>query len=275
MLVGLLALATFAMHGCFYLHLKTEGELQSRIHKWMWTSFGCFLVLYLFTTVFTLVEVPLATRNFTQILALSPGAFAAALLTEPNPVGALVWIPGAVWLLARREVLVNESYLERFKLALDVGFQALEAQTVPDPKEADQIKEAAEKAGLRIHSVMNMDHWKYPLSSADPAVVELSMKGMETSLRNAKLWGADAVLLVPAVVNPQTTIESTQIKGSMKLQHSLMTVSAEESGTRMQYRLEVIPSFLASAVMSEDFLKHEIEEQFTAIIGEMVRRKSK
>lgn len=77
------------------------------------------------------------------------------------------------------------------------------------------------------------------------------------------------------VVNPQTTIESTQIKGSMKLQHSLMTVSAEDSGTRMQYRLEVIPSFLASAVMSEDFLKHEIEEQFTAIIGEMVRRKSK
>ncbi len=28
---------------------------------------------------------------------------------------------------------------------------------------------------------------------------------METSLRNAKLWGADAVLLVPAVVDPKTT----------------------------------------------------------------------
>ncbi len=32
----------------------------------MWRTFGFFLVLYLFTTVFTLVEVPLATRNFRQ-----------------------------------------------------------------------------------------------------------------------------------------------------------------------------------------------------------------
>jgi hexulose-6-phosphate isomerase len=31
------------------------------------------------------------------------------------------------------------------------------------------------------------------------------MEGMRTSLRNAKLWGADTVLLVPAVVNAQTS----------------------------------------------------------------------
>lgn len=75
------------------------------------------------------------------------------------------------------------------------------------------------------------------------------------------------------VVNPQTTIKSTQVKGSMKLQQSLMTVSPEGDGTRMQYQLELVPSMLASAVMSEDFLKHEIEEQFTAIVGEMIKRK--
>jgi L-ribulose-5-phosphate 3-epimerase len=33
------------------------------------------------------------------------------------------------------------------------------------------------------------------------------MKGMETSLRNAHLWGAETVLLVPAVVNPQTSYQ--------------------------------------------------------------------
>src|SRR5512138_3658944 len=64
LLVGVLAVATFAMHGSIYLSLKTEGELQKRVHRWMWRSFGIFLVLYLFTTVYTLVEVPLATRNF-------------------------------------------------------------------------------------------------------------------------------------------------------------------------------------------------------------------
>ncbi|MBX3278547.1 MAG: sugar phosphate isomerase/epimerase [Acidobacteria bacterium] len=97
------------------------------------------------------------------------------------------------------------SYLDRFKLAVDVGFEGLEAQTVADPRVADEIREAADKAKLPIHSVMNMDHWQFPLSSSDPEVVARSLRGMETSLRNAKLWGADAVLLVPAVVNPQTT----------------------------------------------------------------------
>jgi cytochrome d ubiquinol oxidase subunit II len=64
LLVGLLAVATFAMHGAIYLHLKTEGELQRRVHGWMWRAFGFFLVLYIFTTMYTLVDVPLALRNF-------------------------------------------------------------------------------------------------------------------------------------------------------------------------------------------------------------------
>lgn len=75
------------------------------------------------------------------------------------------------------------------------------------------------------------------------------------------------------VLNPQTTIQSTQVKGSMKKQVSLMTLSAEADGTRMQYRLELVPSLVASTVLSPDFLKHEVNEQFAAIIGEMTKRK--
>ncbi|MFN7623193.1 MAG: sugar phosphate isomerase/epimerase family protein, partial [Acidobacteriota bacterium] len=62
------------------------------------------------------------------------------------------------------------------------------------------------KTGFKVHSVMNSDHWKFPLSDPDPAVVQKSVTGMETSLRNAKLWGADTVLLVPAVVTGKVTI---------------------------------------------------------------------
>ena len=93
------------------------------------------------------------------------------------------------------------SYADRFKLAQDCGFQAVEGQTVPDQKEAEEIKKASDTVKIPIHSVMNMDHWQYPLSSPEPDVVNRSLKGMETSLRNAKLWGADTVLLVPGVVN--------------------------------------------------------------------------
>jgi hexulose-6-phosphate isomerase len=99
----------------------------------------------------------------------------------------------------------NLSHAERFKMARDVGFEVVQAPTMPDEHTAEETKNAADKANIRIDSVMNMDHWKYPLSSSDPAVVEKSLAGMRTSLHNAKLWGSDAVLLVPAVVNAQTS----------------------------------------------------------------------
>jgi L-ribulose-5-phosphate 3-epimerase len=96
------------------------------------------------------------------------------------------------------------SILERFQLAKEVGFEQIECHTETDPKRAEEFKAASQKTGVPIHSVMNSAHWQYPLSSSDPKVVETSMEGMRTSLRNAKLWGAETVLLVPAVVNPQT-----------------------------------------------------------------------
>ena len=97
------------------------------------------------------------------------------------------------------------SFADRFKMARDVGFEVVQAPTTADERIAEQIKKAADAASVRIDSVMNMDHWTYPLSSGDPAVVDESLAGMRTSLGNATLWGADAVLLGPAVVNPQTS----------------------------------------------------------------------
>src|SRR4029453_4727993 len=73
------------------------------------------------------------------------------------------------------------SYLDRFKLAVDVGFEGVEAQTIADPKEADQIKEASEKAKIRIHSVMNMGHWEWPFSSPNPDDVKKGAERMEIS----------------------------------------------------------------------------------------------
>jgi len=66
--------------------------------------------------------------------------------------------------------------------------KASRLRTVVDPKEADQIKEASEKAKIRIHSVMNMGHWEWPFSSLNPDDVKKGAERMEISLRNAKLW---------------------------------------------------------------------------------------
>jgi carbon monoxide dehydrogenase subunit G len=73
-------------------------------------------------------------------------------------------------------------------------------------------------------------------------------------------------------LEPQRTIQSTQVTGSMKRLVSLMKLSADGAGTRLDYRLELEPSGIAASVMSKEFLQHELTEQFTAIVNEMVRR---
>jgi hexulose-6-phosphate isomerase len=134
-------------------------------------------------------------------------SFADILAASPAPCDALA--PPAT-LPIKKGVLLDMlpaklSYAERMKMARDVGFEVIQAPTTPDEHLAEEIKKAADGANMRIDSVMNMDHWKYPLSSGEPAAVEKSLAGMRTSLHNAKVWGSDAVLLVPAVVNPQTS----------------------------------------------------------------------
>jgi len=119
------------------------------------------------------------------------------------------------------------SFLDRFKIAVDAGFEGLEAQTVTDPRTADEIKSASEKSGLRVHSVMNMAHWSHPLSSDKAEDVNQSVAGMETSLRNAKLWGADAVLLVPAVVNPQTSYQQAYTRSQKVIRERVLPLAQE------------------------------------------------
>lgn len=90
-LVGLLAVALFAMHGSIYLHLKTAGSLQERVERWMWRTYALFLAMYLLVTATTLLAVPRATGPFRT----QPLAWLAVLLN----VGAVLAIPYA---LARR-----------------------------------------------------------------------------------------------------------------------------------------------------------------------------
>jgi L-ribulose-5-phosphate 3-epimerase len=97
------------------------------------------------------------------------------------------------------------SVADAFQLAKDCGFEQIECPTTPEQSKAEEMLDASKKTGVRIHSVMNQAHWSFPLSSPDPAVVDKSLEGMHASLTNAKLWGSDTVLLVPAVVNAEVS----------------------------------------------------------------------
>jgi len=65
-LIGLMTVALFALHGGLFLYLKTSGELRNRLLDAMWRAFGYFLVTYMLTTIYTLALVPHATANFAR-----------------------------------------------------------------------------------------------------------------------------------------------------------------------------------------------------------------
>ncbi len=90
--------------------------------------------------------------------------------------------------------------LQKFETAKTAGFEGIEPNTLYTPEEVRQYKEASEKTGIKIHSIMNSDHWTYPLTDNDPEVVKKCTAGMQVSMRNAHELGADAVLLVPGIV---------------------------------------------------------------------------
>lgn len=144
------------------------------------------------------------------------------------------------------------SHAERFRMAQDLGFEVVQAPTMPDAHMAEEVKNAADKANIRIDSVMNMDHWKYPLSSSDPAVVEKSLAGMRTSLHNAKLWGSDAVLLVPGVVNAQTSYREAWTRSQEQIRK--LIPSAEESKITIAIE-EVWNKFLLSPLEMKQYIQ--------------------
>src|SRR5258708_1618175 len=195
--------------------------------------------------------------SVTAACSAALGGSAAAELLTAAPTSAAVSVAGPASLSIKKGLVFSMlpatlSVAERFKMARDVGFDVVQSSTEPDGQKAEEMKRAAEAASVRIDSVMNMDHWKYPLSSGDPAVVEKSLTGMRTSLHNAKLWGADSVLLVPAVVNAQTsyrdawTRSQSEIRKLLPLAEELKIVIAIE---------EVWNKFLLSPLEMAAYIK--------------------
>ena len=178
---------------------------------------------------------PLTRRD---VLKSSAVPLAAWLAAARDADARQVTAPSAI----KRAVLVSMlpkelSWQDRFALARAVGFEGIEMQTVADQTEAEAIAKASEATGLVIHSVMNSDHWRYPLSSADPEVVRKSVAGMKTSLMNAALWKAGIVLLVPAVVDGQTRYQDAWARSSQVIRDQLIPIA---SGFRVQIGIEEV-----------------------------------
>lgn len=74
---------------------------------------------------------------------------------------------------------------------------------------------------------------------------------------------------------PPNEIRAHGIGGNIKRLESVMQLEAEPGGTRLHYHAEVVPGFWFPPMIGPALVRHETAEQFSAIIGEMVRRQAR
>ena len=96
------------------------------------------------------------------------------------------------------------SLMDKFKMLKELGFDGVEFSS-PHQYDNKEILAARDKTGLHIPGVVNSEHWKSPLSDADPKVREKCFSTIIQSLNDCKLYGGTTVLVVAGIVNEKTS----------------------------------------------------------------------
>jgi hexulose-6-phosphate isomerase len=134
------------------------------------------------------------------------------------------------------------SVMDKFKLLQSLGFDGVELDS-PSTLDPDEVLAARDATGLPIPGVVDSVHWQKPLSDPDPAVRAEGLAGLETALREARLYGATTVLLVPAVVNKQVSYADAYTRSQAEVRKVLPL--AEEVGVKIAFE-NVWNNFLLS-----------------------------
>jgi len=111
----------------------------------------------------------------------------------------------------------GKSVEDTLKIAKDAGFDGVQPNTLASDDEVKAMKEAADKVGIELESMICSKHWSSPLSDPDPKKVEDCMENIRLSMRQIKALGGDTVLLVPAVVTPRVSYQDAYTRSQAKI----------------------------------------------------------
>ncbi len=127
-------------------------------------------------------------------------------------------------------VEAGSSVQEKFQILRDIGFDGVELDT-PGNLKAEEVLKAKEATGLQVPGVVDSQHWSKPLSHRDPAIRDQGRKALETALRDCKAFGGTTVLLVPAIVNQETSYADAYTRSQEEIRKALPL--AKELGVRI------------------------------------------
>jgi len=161
---------------------------------------------------------------------------------------------------------VDKSVKERMALAKEIGYDGIELtveETGPTglesgPKDWEDIRKYADELGLALHSVATGLHWQYPITHDDPKVREKAIKIVEMELEMAKVFGADAILVVPGAVNVYWNPDFKQVQYDVAYERSLEAfMGLKKKAEELQIKIgieNVWNQFLISPLEMCDFI---------------------
>ena len=129
-------------------------------------------------------------------------------------------------------IQIEGSVLDKFKLLKELGYDGVELDS-PDGANKREAVAASRETGLPIEGIVNSTHWTVRHSDPDPAVRAQALKNMQTALRDAKLVGADSVLLVPGKVTDAKNENHDQVWERSVTEIRKVLPLAEELGIKI------------------------------------------
>jgi cytochrome d ubiquinol oxidase subunit II len=91
LLAGIFNLSMFAMHGAIYLYIKTEGDLQKQVRKWIKVTYVIFIILFICLTGMTLYLRPEMIANFSFGKIQMPGRTHTMIQEYQTLISVVAW----------------------------------------------------------------------------------------------------------------------------------------------------------------------------------------
>ncbi len=121
---------------------------------------------------------------------------------------------------------------DKFNLIKSLGFAGVEFDSPSDIDRQEAVR-ARDKTGIKIHGVIDSVHWQIRLSDPDPAVRAKGVAALRGAIDDAKLYGADTVLLVPGKVTNKETENYDQCYARSQAEIRKVIPRATDAGVKI------------------------------------------
>jgi len=123
---------------------------------------------------------------------------------------------------------IKGTTLEKFQALKAAGFDGVEPMSHMDQ---DEVMRALDETGLKAASVCGAVHWAKPLSDPNPSTREAGLEGLKQTLKDAKRYGANSILLVPGVARNGVSYDECFERSVAEIKKSVPL--AEELGVKI------------------------------------------